>query len=261
VSFRALHQPGTPLLLPNPWDIGSAKLLAGLGFSALGSTSAGAAFAAGKKDGNLSLTQMFDEAAAIKAASGLPVTADAENGGGDTPEDAANAVTQAIQRGLDGISIEDLSNDGTIYPFEHTMARAQAALAARGTSDIVVTIRTEIMLSASADFPETLRRIAAYHTAGADVVYAPGLRDATQVRDVISAANGTPVNVLTGNNQLGLSVQDLAALGVARISIGSGFARLAYGAVMDMAETMLPTGKITYPATTAGFAAIEKHMD
>lgn len=257
MAFRALHIPGNPFVIPNPWDVGSARMFAGLGFPALASTSAGAAFAMGKTDGALSRAQLIDAAVAIKQATGLPINADLEHGGGNRPSDAAEGIAQSSAANLDGASIEDWDTSGHIFPFEHALARIIAAIAANQDKALVLTARTEIMLSKAPNFDEVLRRITAFAKAGADVLFAPGLTDPAQISAVVKAAQGLPVNVLIGNNAPGLTQKDLAELGVARISFGSGLARAAYGAALGIAETLNETGQITYPDTTASFSKIE----
>ena len=262
-AFRDLHIPGKPLLMPNPWDVGSAILLQNLGFEALASTSAGAAFARGRRDGDLNLDDMLAAAAAINDATGVPVSADLENGGGNSPEVAADGVAQAAARGLAGVSIEDFSNNAAapIYPFELALERVEAAIAAARGGGIVLTARAEGLLNPAPDFNDILRRVEAFAKAGADVVFAPGLRTADQVRAVVRAAGETPVSVLVGSNSAELSVARLADLGVARISVGSGLARLAYGGVIAMMRHLQQTGDFAYPDTTASFSEIETLLD
>ncbi len=260
MSFRALHIPGSPFVMPNPWDAGSARLLASQGFAALASTSAGAAYAKGQTDGSLSLDEMLHAAKTLADATGLPVNADLEHGGGNRPSDAADAIAKAGQLSLDGASIEDLDTQGHIFPFDHALARIDAAIAAKADHNLVLTARTEIMLSGAPNFDEVLRRIAAFAQAGADVVFAPGLKDAAQIQAVVAAAKDVPVNVLIGNNALGLSLKDLADLGVARISTGSALTRAAYGAMLHMTDTLLQTGTFQYPETTVSFSDIQNAL-
>lgn len=256
--FRDLHVPGKPLMMPNPWDAGSAAMMEAMGFQALASTSAGAAFSVGLTDGSLNLDGLLDAALILRDATELPVNADLENGGGDSAEDAAAAMTRARAAGLEGASIEDFSGDPAtpIYPFAQAVERIEAAIEA-ASGGIVLTARAEGLLQPDGDFADVLRRITAFAQAGADVVYAPGLRDADQIRAVVQAAGDTPVNVLLGSNALGLSVADLANLGVARISLGSGPARAAYGAMLSLCHDLLENGRATYPNQTASFTEIE----
>lgn len=257
-TFRDLHVPGKPLVMPNPWDAGSAAMMEAMGFKALASSSAGAAFSVGLVDGSLNLDGLLDAALILRDATELPVNADLENGGGDSADDAAAAVTRARASGLEGASIEDFSgsSDAPIYPFEQALERVEAAVeAAQGS--LVLTARAEGMLQQNGDFADVLRRITAFAQAGADVVYAPGLRDADQISAVVKAASDTPVNVLLGSNALGLSVDELANLGVARISLGSGPARAAYGAMLTLCRDLMENGNAPYPADTASFKKIE----
>ena len=259
-GFLDLHVPGTPLVMPNPWDVGSARMFETLGARALASTSAGAAFAAGQQDGTLSLHDMIAAAASIDAATTVPVSADLENGGGDSPEAAARAVRAAAEAGLAGASIEDLGTAASdpIYPFEQALARVEAAVDAARTSGIVLTARSEGLLTGTLTLAQVCDRIAAFAKAGADVVFAPGLASADDVRAVVSAANGTPVSVLVGGTHPDLTVPSLASLGVARISVGSGLARVAYGSAMAVLRAALSDGTFPYPDSTARFSEIEK---
>ncbi|MFK7753701.1 MAG: isocitrate lyase/phosphoenolpyruvate mutase family protein [Sedimentitalea sp.] len=258
MSFRALHVPGQPFVMPNPWDVGSAYMFATLGFSALASTSAGAAFARGLHDGALSLDEKLADAVAIKGAVSVPVSADLENCGGAAAQTAAQAIGQAGKMGLDGASIEDFSNDPTapIYDFALSVERVEAAVEAAKPSGLVLTARAEAMLNPNPDFNDVLARITAFSRAGADVVFAPGLVTGDQVRAVVRAAGDTPVSVLVGPGTE-LTIPVLANLGVARVSVGSALARLAYGAALDMAEQIRDHGTFSYPDNVASFARIE----
>jgi 2-methylisocitrate lyase-like PEP mutase family enzyme len=256
MSFRSLHIPGDPFVMPNPWDVGSSRIFAALGAKAIASTSAGNAYSKGQIDGTLTLGQMISGAREIGEHTGLPVNADLENGGSDTPDGVRSAILQAIEAGLAGASIEDIDPLGTIYPFEKTLERAQAACDARSGHDLVLTLRTEIMLTDAPDFDAVLKRVKAYAEIGADVIFAPGLSCAKEIAAVVSAAGDTPVNVLVGNNKLGLTRDDLAGLGVARISLGSGVARAAYGAAIDVCKRALETGEFHYPQETASFETL-----
>ena len=256
-SFRDLHVPGRPLIMPNPWDVGSARMMAKLGAKALASTSAGAAFAKGKRDGELSRDEMIEAARTIADIAPVPVSADLENGGGDTPQDAADAIRAAAAAGLVGASIEDLGDTG-IYPFEQALERVEAAIEAARDSGIVLTARSEGLLVGTLTLEEVCERMTAFARAGADVVFAPGLASAEEVSAVVRAAEDTPVSVLVGGNNPELTVERLASLGVARISVGSGLARAAYGSAIALMRTALSEGRFDYPETTASFAEIEE---
>ena len=233
--LRSLHQQAELLVLPNPWDAGSAKMLAALGFHALATTSAGLAFSLGRRDaeGAVSRDEALANARAIVEATALPVVADLENGYGDTPEDCAATVRLAAQVGLVGGSIEDATGhaDAPIYPFELAVARIRASVVAARALDIpfTLTARAENFLHGRADLDDTIRRLVAYAEAGADVLYAPGLTTREQIRAVVEAVSPKPVNVLVGSPSLALSLDELAQLGVRRVSLGSNLARVAYG--------------------------------
>lgn len=255
--FRDLHVPGTPLLMPNPWDAGSARILENLGFKALASTSAGAAFAQAKQDGDLTLDEMIAAAREVAEVVSVPVSADLENGGGDTPEDAANAIRRAAAAGLAGASTEDLGPSG-IYPFDLALGRVEAAIDAARSTGIVLTARSEGLLTGTLSLSEVCERITAFAHAGADVVFAPGLKTVEDVQAVMDAAGATPVSVLVGANAPHMTVEHLASLGVARISVGSGLARVAYGGIVAMMRTALVEGRFDYPDTTASFDEIAR---
>ncbi|CAD5107545.1 isocitrate lyase/PEP mutase family protein [Zestomonas carbonaria] len=243
--FRALHRREGLLVLPNPWDAGSAKMLAALGFEALATTSAGLAFSLGRRDaeGAVSREEALANARAIVEATDLPVAADLENGYGDAPEQCASTILQAARVGLVGGSIEDATgrSDAPIYPFELAVERIQAAVAAARSLPFAFTLaaRAENFLHGRRDLDDTLRRLVAYAEAGADVLYAPGLTTREEIRAVVEAVAPRPVNVLVGSPQLRLSLDELAELGVKRVSLGSNLARVAYGAFFTAAEELI----------------------
>ncbi|WP_299657690.1 oxaloacetate decarboxylase [uncultured Tateyamaria sp.] len=257
MPFRALHVPGDPLIMPNPWDVGSAVLLQNMGAKALASTSAGAAFARGKPDGALSLDEMLGAATEIDAATRVPVSADLENGDADTPDGAAAAMCRAAEAGLAGASLEDLGKDGVTYPTALAIERVEAAVAATRDSRLVLTARSEGLLTGTLPRDAVCARISAFAKAGADVVFVPGLTSLEDVTAVVQAAGDTPVSVLIGARSPDLTIANLANAGVARVSVGSGMARAAYGAAMAMMRGVQATGQITYPDNTASFADIE----
>jgi len=234
-AFRALHQGEGLLVLPNPWDAGSAKMLAQLGFQALATTSAGLAFSLGRRDaeGAVGRDECLANARAIVEATSLPVAADLENGYGDAPEDCAATIRLAAEIGLVGGSIEDATGraDTPIYPLELAVERIRAAVAAARALDFPFTLaaRAENFLHGRADLDDTIRRLVAYAEAGADVLYAPGLRSRDEIKAVVEAVAPRPVNVLVGSPSLRLSLAELAELGVKRVSTGSNLARVAYG--------------------------------
>jgi 2-methylisocitrate lyase-like PEP mutase family enzyme len=259
-EFQGLHEaPGT-FVIPNPWDAGSAVILAAIGFPALATTSAGFAFSIGRADGAVGRDAMLEHARDIVAATDLPVSADLENGYGDAPEDAAETIRLAAEAGLCGASIEDATGraDDPIYPFDHAVERVAAAVAAaRALSHaFVLTARAENLLHGRDDLADTTRRLVAFAEAGADVLYAPGLRTAEEVAAVVRAVAPKPVNVLVGGPGPGFTVASLQALGVKRISVGSALARTALGAFVRAAEEIKMEGTFAGMADAAPFARV-----
>jgi 2-methylisocitrate lyase-like PEP mutase family enzyme len=240
--FKTLHERAGLLVLPNPWDAGSAKLLAALGFEALATTSAGLAWMLGKPDGAAMVTreESMRNAREIVGATGLPVAADLENGYGDDPEECALTILQAAEAGLVGGSIEDATGSPAdpIYPIELAVARVRAAVkAARSLPfPFILAARAENLLHGRSDLSDTIRRLEAYAEAGADVLYAPGLKTKDEVSAVVKAVAPRPVNVLVGTAALRVPLEELEELGVKRVSLGSALARVAYGALMQAAE-------------------------
>ncbi len=243
--FLDLHRPGDPLLLPNPWDAGSAKLLEALGFAALATTSSGYAATLGRKDYGVTRDEAIGHAAEIVAATELPVSADLENCFAPDPEGVTETIRLAAGAGLAGASIEDHSGDpdDPIYPLEVAVERVAAAAEAATASGIVLTARSENYLHGRKDLGDTIARLQAFEAAGADVLYAPGLVDAGDIRAVVEAV-AVPVNVL-GRPRVP-PAPELAELGVARISVGGGFAFAALGAVVEAAEELRGPGTYTY---------------
>ncbi|MCW2910907.1 MAG: putative carboxyvinyl-carboxyphosphonate phosphorylmutase [Actinomycetia bacterium] len=245
--FRALHEGPGPLLLPNPWDVGSARLLASLGFTALATTSGGFAATLGRLDGAVTRDEALEHAAAIAAATTLPVSADLENAFADEPAGVAETIGLAAAAGLAGCSVEDFTRrpDEPIYDLglarERVAAAAAAAKAAPGP--LVLTARAENYLHGRPDLADTIRRLQAYQDAGADVLYAPGLASLADIRDVVSAVD-RPVNVLTLAGAP--SVPQLAAAGVRRISVGSAFSNAALGAVVSAARELREQGTYSF---------------
>jgi 2-methylisocitrate lyase-like PEP mutase family enzyme len=250
-AFRKLHQGKEAFVIPNPWDAGTAKLLADLGYKALATTSAGFAFSIGKSDGDAVIDRETTLAnfGTIVEATDLPVSADLQGGFGPKPEDAAATIRGAGEVGLVGGSIEDASSDPAhpIYDIGHARERVAAAVeAARGLKfPFTLTARAENFLHGRADLTDTIKRLQAFQEAGADVLYAPGLKSREEIGAVVRAVD-RPVNVLMGAQTNPLTVKDLSELGVKRISVGSGFYLAALGAFQRAAEEMLERG-------TAGF--------
>jgi len=245
--FLALHTPGQPLLMPNAWDVGSARLLASLGFEALATTSSGHAATLGRLDGAVTREEAIEHAATIVDATGLPVSADLENAFADQPEGVAQTIEFALAAGLSGCSVEDFTGDGDapIYDIELAVGRVEAAaeVAHRGPVHLVLTARCENFLHGRREIGDTVARLQAYEAAGADVLYAPGLSTAEQIAAVVESV-GRPVNVLALPGAP--SVPQLAALGVARISVGGAFAFTAFGALVEAATELRDQGTYGY---------------
>ncbi|RUW63661.1 isocitrate lyase/phosphoenolpyruvate mutase family protein, partial [Mesorhizobium sp. M2A.F.Ca.ET.067.02.1.1] len=225
--FRDLH--ASTFVMPNPWDIGTTKLLASFGFTALATTSAGFAFSRGLPDGAVTFEAMIHHCRDVTAATDLPVSADLERGKGDSPEQAAETIFAAEAAGLAGCSIEDHTGDPTnpIYDFSHATERVAAAVeAARALKhDFVFTARAENFLWGKTDLDDTIKRLQAFEKAGADVLYAPGIGDVDMVRTICSSVS-RPVNVMA---RPGFTVADLVMAGVKRISLGPWLTNFAYG--------------------------------
>ncbi|MEE1947627.1 isocitrate lyase/phosphoenolpyruvate mutase family protein [Pseudomonas alcaligenes] len=261
-AFQALHRRPGCFVLPNPWDAGSAKALAALGFEALATTSAGLAFSLGRQDGAglISREDTLDNARAIIAATGLPVAADLENGFGDSPQECAQTIHLAAQAGLVGGSIEDASGqaDTPIYPYELAVERIQASVEAARALPFPFTLcaRAENFLHGRAHLADTIRRLQAYAEAGADVLYAPGLRSREDIAAVVRAVAPKPVNVVMGLGSTSFTVSELAELGVKRISLGSSLARAAFGAFLRAAEEVRTQGSFTFAEQAEPFARI-----
>jgi len=258
--FQELHQPGTPFIMPNPWDVGSARILERAGYPALATTSAGFALTLGRKDYGVSREEAMQHAALIADSVDIPVSADLENGFGSAPEETAETIRQASLTGLAGGSIEDSTGDANDPVFEetHAVERIAAAAEAAKPSGFVLTARAEAFLYGSTDLDGVIRRLQRFSDAGADVLFAPGLPDINAVR-VLCEAIAKPVNVLILGKILKEPVKSFAEAGVARISTGSGMAWNAYAALAanaasisrdeiftglkDHAETMSAVGK------------------
>lgn len=259
-TFCALHARAEPFVIPNPWDAGSAKILASLGFQALATTSAGLAFALGRVDGKATREEALANAAAICAATHLPVSADLENLYAHAPDIAAALIPAAAATGLVGCSIEDATGDPAepIYPFDVAVARVTAAVAAARALPFpfTLTARAENFLHGRRDLADTLARLKAYDAAGADVLYAPGLGDLAQVSAVVGATR-KPVNVLVSSGNAHFTVAELGRLGVRRISVGGALARAALGGLLAGAQEIITHGTFTYGRGAMPVAAID----
>jgi 2-methylisocitrate lyase-like PEP mutase family enzyme len=238
-QFRALHE-GEPFVIPNPWDAGSARVLAALGFKALATTSSGFAATLGRHDGDVTLDEVADHIRALDRATALPVSADLENGYGRRPEDAARAITRAAEAGAVGGSIEDYDQAGEIYALEHAVERiAAASEAARSLGfPFTLTARAENHIRGNPDLDDTIARLQAYERAGADVVYAPGLRGPNEIRAVAEAAS-KPLNVLAHRR---LTLDEIVDAGAQRISVGGALAWVAIAAMADAATRIRHAG-------------------
>ncbi len=260
--FRALHSSGC-FVLPNAWDAGSARLLASLGPVALATTSAGAAWTLGRRDGALAKREALDNARAILAETDLPVSADFEDGYGPAPEDCAATVRAAAAAGLSGCTIEDTTGDAAapIHGFDAAVARVRAAVAAARSAPhpFVLTARAENFLHGRADLDDTIRRLVAFAEAGADCLYAPGLPDLDAIRKVVAAVAPRPVNVLLGPRSGLVPLEVLAAAGVRRVSVGGAIARVAYGQALEYGRALL-AGNLPHFAAAPAHAAINGLM-
>lgn len=247
-AFRALHQQGC-FVIPNPWDAGSATRLAKLGFKALASSSAAAAWALGQGDHGISLDQKIDHLAMLCAATDLPVNADFENGFADSPEAVADNVTRAIGTGICGLSIEDQKAVGQLYPLALATDRIAAARAAIDASgeDVMLVARCEAYLNNNKDPDFVIERLTAFAKAGADCLFAPGMTDAAEIAATVQAVAPLPVNVLIMNATM--AVADLAALGVRRVSVGGALAGAAWRAFDEAAAALAASAHSIVPTS------------
>ncbi len=262
-AFRALHERDGAFIIPNPWDVGTARILAAMGFEALATTSAGLAFSLGMIEGTISRDQVLAHCRAIVGASDLPVSADLEKGFGDSPESAAETIRAAAATGLAGASIEDHTGRRFEPIFEFGMAVRRIAAAAEAARslphDFVLTARCENFLWGRPDLNDTIKRLQAFEEAGADVLYAPGLNDLDSIRSVCESV-GKPVNVVMGMPGTNIGVAELAAAGVRRISVGSALFRAAFGAFVRAAKEMKESGSFNFSADAIGFAEVEAYF-
>jgi len=254
-AFRALHERPGAFVIPNPWDAGTARLLASLGFEALATTSLGLANSLGRVDGTntVSRAQVIENCRVIAAATDLPVNADLENGYAHEPRAAAEIIRLAAAAGISGGSIEDATGeaDKPIYDFEHAVERVQAAVEVARALPVpfMLTARAENLLHGRPDLDDTIRRLQAFEKAGADVLYAPGVRDLATIRTVVSSVT-KPVNVVMSAADPDLTVAQLASVGVKRISVGGALSRLALAAFLKGAREMADRGGFTWMRDT-----------
>ena len=258
-AFRALHGRDNAFLLPNPWDAGTARLLAHLGFKALATTSAGYAFSAGQQDNMIDRDEMMAHILAVVSATDLPVSADLGNGFGDSPERVAETIRLAAATGIAGGSIED----ATARAYDPIYEKALAAERIRAAAEVVrslpatftLTGRAENYLHNLPDLKDTIARLQAYQEAGADVLYAPGLTSKNDIATLVSSVD-RPVNVLMGVQGVQLSLAELSAIGVKRVSVGSALCRAALGAFLRAAREMHQYGTFTFAKDAVSFQKI-----
>lgn len=263
-AFRALHQRDGAFIIPNPWDIGSAKILESIGFEALATSSGGLAWSLGKIDGRASADEVIEHCRAVCAAVSIPVTADLGPGFGDAPSQVAETIRHAIDAGLVGGSIEDAADPymGGSYEFAHAVDRIAAAAEAAseaGSGDFLLTARCEHFVRGKGDFDDVVKRLQAFEAAGADVLYAPGLVNLEQIK-TLCAAVSKPVNILIGFRGMEIAADDLAAAGAKRLSLGTDLARLSYGALVNAGQELHRTQKIDAHDVNARSSDIVRHL-
>ncbi len=261
VRFRELHEREGAFVIPNPWDVGSARIMAGLGFEALATTSSGFAFTLGRADGAVSCEDVLAHIRDLVAATTLPVSADLENCFSDDPKEAAKTIRLASEAGASGGSIEDYSGppDGHIYDFDHAVERVSAAVEISRALPVpfVLMARAENLIRGVDDLDDVILRLQAFEKAGADVLYAPGLKTRDEVAQVCGAVS-KPVNVLATP---ALTQSDIEAAGGKRISVGGALARASIGGFIDAAREMIDTGGFAPLGDTPGFGEINKLME
>jgi methylisocitrate lyase len=260
--FRELHASGC-FVIPNPWDLGSARLLVGLGFKALATTSAGLAWSLGRADNHVTLEQCLAHLSAISHGVEVPVNADFEGGFATAPEGVAANVSAATATGIAGLSIEDSTGDPAHPLFDRGLAverirAARSAIDASGTG-VLLTARSEGFIVGRPDLNETVRRLVAYSEAGADCLYAPGLRAIGEFREVVEAVSPKPVNALVGGDYA--TVEHLAEIGVRRISVGGALARAAWGGFLAAAREIAERGTFQHLGHAVTFAEINKTFE
>ncbi len=262
-AFRALHERPGVFVIPNPWNAGTARVLTALGFEALATTSAGFAFSIGYRDGAAEVTRdgILANAKEIVEATDLPVSADLEDGYGRSPESCAETIRLAAGSGLAGGSIEDATGDPAdpIYEFALAVERVTAAVEAARASRLVLTARAENFIRGRPDLDDTIRRLHAFAEAGADVLYAPGLPSLEAIREVCASVS-KPVNVLMGLQGTTFSVEELAAAGVKRISVGGALARAALGAFVRAAREVKNQGTFTFASEALSHGEATAYM-
>jgi len=261
-NFRALHAGPKAFIIPNPWDAGSARILASLGFQALATTSAGFAFSLGRRDGQVTREEALEHCRTIAEATDLPVAADLENCFGDDAKKVAETIRLAGSTGIVGGSVEDAACDGGIYERSHAVERVAAAVSAARALPFpfTLTARAENFLHGRADLDDTIQRLQAFAAAGADVLYAPGLTSLDAIRTLCTAVAPWPVNVLSGMKGANFPVAELEAAGARRISLGGALARVALGALMSAGSEMKEKGSFTFVDAAAPSAEVNVIM-
>ena len=258
-AFRALHERDSAFIIPNPWDVGTARLLAELRFEALATTSAGYAFSVGKQDSTIGREETIAHVVAIVSATDLPVSADLENGFGDAPEIVAETIKLAAEAGLVGGSLEDVSGRVDCRQYEIGLAVDRVRAAAEVVRDLpfrfTLTARAENYLAGRPDLKDTIARLQAYQAAGADVLYAPGLTSKDDIATVVSSVD-RPVNVVMGLQGIQLSLSQLSAIGVKRVSVGSALSRAALGAFLRAAREMREHGTFAFAEAAVSYRDI-----
>jgi 2-methylisocitrate lyase-like PEP mutase family enzyme len=262
-TFKALHERTGAFVVPNPWNAGTAKILTALGFEALATTSAGYAFSVGQEDSTANLTRdgILQNAKEIVEATPLPVSADLQNGFGPSPETCSETIRLASAIGLAGGSIEDATGDPTapLYDFQLAVERIEAAAETAHTHQFLLTARAENFLHGRPNLDDTIRRLQSFADAGADVLYAPGLSSLETIREVCAAVS-KPVNVLMGFQGATFSVEELAAAGVKRISVGGAFARAALGAFVRAAREVKEKETFAFATDAVSHAELSRYM-
>ena len=256
-TFRELHKSGC-FVIPNPWNVGSARYLQGLGFKAIASTSSGHAHSEGYPDGAQSMDEVLAHYRELAAATDIPLNADFENGFADDPDTVAENVTKCIATGVAGLSIEDSPQNPTpLYEFDAALARVKAARAAidKAGGDVTSTARTEGFIRGRPDIDETIRRLKAFADAGADCLYSPGIKTREHIEATVKAVGGKAINFLN-YGALGFTVSDLAGMGVRRISVGGSLARVAMHAFIKTATEIATDGKFDGFASLIGNAEL-----
>ena len=258
--FRALHEQSGAFVIPNPWDVGSARILTSMKFEALATTSSGFAHSLGVRDGSVSREQVLLHCQSIVKSTHLPVSADLENGYGNAPEEVAQTIQLAAKSGLAGGSIEDHTNNpnNPIFEFNHAVERIQAAIEVKQSLayDFVLTARCENHVWGRDNLDDTIRRLQAFEEVGADVLYAPGLHDLESIKTVCSALTN-PLNVVIEMPNSAVTIKDLEEAGVKRISIGSVLFLKAYGSFMKAAEEIQNSGSFNFTSDLIKFSELE----